>query len=182
LTKKYYYADVMSLFVVDVESDGPIPGEYSMVCFGAIEVAESLNKTFYGQTRPISGNFQLEALAISGFSRQDHLQFPEAAETMRKFRQWIEETSQGGHPVFVSDNVAYDWQFINYYLHRFTGENPFGFSGRRIGDIYSGLVKDLSKSSEWKKYRVTEHTHSPIDDARGNAEALLKFKELGLRF
>jgi tRNA (guanine37-N1)-methyltransferase len=26
----------MSLVVVDVEADGPIPGKYSMVCFGAV--------------------------------------------------------------------------------------------------------------------------------------------------
>jgi len=28
-------------------------------------------------------------------------------------------------------------------------------------------------SNDWKrKYRVTKHTHNPVDDARGNAEAL----------
>ena len=69
----------------------------------------------------------------------------------------------------------------NYYFHRFAGRNPFGFSGRRIGDLYAGLVKDASKATEWKKYRVTKHTHDPVDDARGNAEALKKFRELGLK-
>src|SRR5207253_7684492 len=73
---------------------------------------------------------------------------------------------------------AFDWQFINYYFHRFVGHNPFGFSGRRIGDLYAGLVKDASKATEWKKYRVTAHTHNPVDDARGNAEALKKFEEI----
>ena len=28
----------MSLIVVDIESDGPIPHQYSMVCFGAVVV------------------------------------------------------------------------------------------------------------------------------------------------
>ena len=83
--------------------------------------------------------------------------------------------------IIPSCNVAFDWQFINYYFHRFLGRNPFGFSGRRIGDLYAGLVKDASKASEWKKYRVTKHTHNPVDDARGNAEALRKFRELGLK-
>jgi hypothetical protein len=77
--------------------------------------------------------------------------------------------------------VAFDWQFINYYFHRFLGRNPFGFSGRRIGDLYAGLVKDAYKANDWKKYRVTKHSHNPVDDARGNAEALKKFRELGLR-
>jgi len=42
-------------------------------------------------------------------------------------------------------------------------------------------MKDAYKATEWKKFRVTEHTHNPVDDARGNAEALKKFKELGLK-
>jgi hypothetical protein len=80
----------------------------------------------------------------------------------------------------VSDNRAFDRQFINYYFHRFLGHNPFGFSARRIGDLHAGLVRDASKASDWKKFRVTPHTHNPVDDAKGNAEALKKFKELGL--
>ena len=99
---------------------------------------------------------------------------------MEAFAAWLDQHSKG-RPVFVSDNLAFDWQFINYYLHRFLGHNPFGFSGRRIGDLYAGLVKDAYKATAWKKYRVTRHTHNPVDDARGNAEALMKFKELGLK-
>jgi hypothetical protein len=170
----------MSFAIVDVESDGPIPAEFSMVCFGAVLFDDKLDKTFYGQTRPISDRFDPEALAISGFSREQHLGFDDPKSVMERFATWLEQHSNG-RPVFVSDNVAFDWQFINYYFHRFLGGNPFGFSGRRIGDLYSGLVKDASKATEWKKYRVTAHTHNPVDDARGNAEALQKFKELGLK-
>jgi hypothetical protein len=36
----------MSYVVVDVESDGPIPNKYSMVCFGAVILESSLTKTF----------------------------------------------------------------------------------------------------------------------------------------
>lgn len=106
--------------------------------------------------------------------------FDDPRQVMEAFEQWLQKSSQG-QPVFVSDNVAFDWQFANYYFHHFLGRNPFGFSGRRIGDLYAGLVKDASKATEWKKYRVTRHTHNPVDDARGNAEALRKFKDLGLK-
>ena len=170
----------MSYVVVDVESDGPIPAEFSMVCFGAVIFDDPLDKTFYGKTRPISDRFISEALAISGFTREQHLSFEDPQPMMEHFAAWLIQHSKG-RPVFVSDNLAFDWQFINYYFHRFLGRNPFGFSGRRIGDLYAGLVKDASKATEWKKYRVTAHTHNPVDDARGNAEALRKFKELGLR-
>jgi len=170
----------MSFIIVDVEADGPIPAEFSMVSFGAVLFDETLRNTFYGQMRPTSDRFLPEALAVSGFSRDQHLTFDEPKGVMEKFASWLEEHSKG-RPVFVSDNLAFDWRFINYYFHRFLGQNPFGFSGRRIGDIYAGLVKDAYKATEWKKYRVTQHTHNPVDDARGNAEALRKFKELGLK-
>ncbi|HET6924100.1 MAG TPA: exonuclease, partial [Anaeromyxobacteraceae bacterium] len=65
----------MSLIVVDVEADGPVPGRYSMVCFGAVVVEPSLAKTFYGRTRPISEEWLPEALAVSGFTREQHRGF-----------------------------------------------------------------------------------------------------------
>ena len=149
-----------------------------MVCFGAV-LFDDFEKTFYGRTRPVTDRFIPDALAISGFSRQEHLSFDDPKTVMEAFAGWLQKHTQG-RAVFVSDNLAFDWQFINYYFHRFLGSNPFGFSGRRIGDLYAGLVKDASKATEWKKYRVTRHTHNPVDDARGNAEALSKFAELGL--
>ena len=170
----------MSFVIVDVEADGPIPAEFSMVCFGAVVLDLNLKDSFYGRTRPVSARYLPEALAVSGFSREQHLGFEEPKTVMESFSAWLREHGKG-RPVFVSDNLAFDWQFINYYFHRFLGHNPFGFSGRRIGDIYAGLVRDVYKASDWKKFRVTRHTHHPVDDARGNAEALLKFKELGLK-
>src|SRR5262245_22108624 len=166
----------MSFIIVDVESDGPIPAEYSMVCFGAVLFDDALDKSFYGQTRPVSDRFVPEALTVSGFTCEQDLGFDEPKHVIEKFEGWLVEHSHG-HPVFVSDNVAFDWQFINYYFHRFLGRNPFGFSGRRIGDIYAGLMKDAYKATEWKRFRVTPHSHNPVDDARGNAEALKKFRE-----
>jgi hypothetical protein len=38
----------MSYIMVDIESDGPVPGDYSMVCFGAVVVEPGLERTFYG--------------------------------------------------------------------------------------------------------------------------------------
>jgi DNA polymerase III epsilon subunit-like protein len=168
----------MSLIVVDVESDGSIPNKYSMVCFGAVVVEPSLNKTFYGKTKPISDIWVPEALAVSGFTREQHLTFDEPKEVMEKFRTWVKQNSQG-RPVFVSDNPAYDWSFINYYFHWYLGENPFGFSARRIGDLYCGMVKD--GYAQWKHLRKTRHTHNPVDDAKGNAEALIEIQRMGVK-
>jgi DNA polymerase III epsilon subunit-like protein len=168
----------MSFIVVDVEADGPIPNKYSMVSFGAVVVEPSLSKTFYGKTKPISDIWVPDALAISGHSREEHLKFDDPKEVMEKFKKWVNENSKG-RPIFISDNNSFDWQFINYYFHMYTDGNPFGFSSRRIGDLYCGMKKDVY--TKWKHLRKTKHTHHPVDDAKGNAEALLKIKELGLK-
>lgn len=167
------------LICVDVESDGPIPHDYSMVCFGAVAVEPTLSRTFYGRVRPISDKWNPEALAISGFSREQHETFDDPREVMLKFKEWLLATSKG-RPVFVSDNNGFDAAWINYYFHHFLGENPFGFSSRRIGDMYAGMQKNTS--AQWKWMRDTRHSHHPVDDAKGNAEALLKMRSMGLKF
>lgn len=169
----------MSYIMVDIEADGPIPSDYSMVCFGAIVVEASLDRSFYGQLRPISDKFIPEALAVSGFTREQTLEFPEPEGVMRSFAEWLAAVSNG-RPMFIADNNGFDWQFINWYFHHFTGNNPFGFSSTNLGSLYKGLVSDTSLN--FKHLRKTRHTHHPVDDAKGNAEALLTMKEtMGLK-
>ena len=169
----------MAYIMVDVEADGPIPGDYSMIAFGAIKVEGTLDKTFYGKLRPISDKWIPQALTISGFSRDETLQFDDPAHVMRAFRDWILAVSHD-QPFFISDNNGFDWQFINWYFHHFLGENPFGHSSQNVGCLYHGLLKDTFVS--FKHLRRTAHTHHPLDDVRGNAEALLYMKEhLGLK-
>ena len=165
--------------MVDVESDGPIPGDYSMISFGAVIVDQDLDKTFYGQIKPISEKWIPEALAVSGFSREKTLTFEEPATVMKNFQSWISGHSKS-RPLFFSDNNGFDWQFINWYFVHFLGKNPFGFSSTNLGSLYKGLVKDTFKN--FKHLRKTKHTHHPVDDAMGNAEALLHMKnEMGLK-
>jgi len=170
----------MTVIVVDVESDGPVPSMYSMVCFGAVAITEgTINEdTFYGETAPISEIWMPDVLKVSGFTREEHLEFQDPVSTMLLFDLWVKSISNS-RPLFYSDNNGYEWQFINYYFHRFTGKNPFGHSSRNIGDLYKGLVKDCRKN--FKHLRKTKHSHHPVDDARGNAEAILTmYRDLGL--
>ena len=166
----------MSYIVVDVESDGPLLGTNSMVCFGAVIVEPSLSKTFYGQTKPISETFDSQALAVSGFSRKQHELFEDPKEVMTRFADWI-NTHCKGKPILISDNNGYDASWINWYFLKFYGRNPFGWSSRRIGDMFCGFYND--PFYKWKKHRKTSHTHHPVDDTKGNAEALLYLQDRG---
>lgn len=169
----------MTFVVVDTEADGPIPGDYSMVSFGAVIVEPGLARSFYGQLKPISEAWIPDALRVSGHTREEALAFEEPKVVMARFADWLKQNVKR-RPQFISDNNGFDWQFINWYFHHFTGDNPFGHSSSNLGSLYKGLVKDVFQN--FKHLRRTEHTHHPVDDAKGNAEAMLHMKEvLGLK-
>lgn len=163
----------MSWFILDAETDGDAAGLYSMVSFGAIRFDEKLDRTFYAEVRPISPLWVPERLAVSRITREQHEQFEDPALVMPRFRQWVLETTVG-EPKFWSDNPAFDASFFNYYFSAFCGygTNPFGHSARRIGDLFAGLEGNARAGSRWRNWAETKHTHHPVDDARGHAEAL----------
>lgn len=98
-----------------------------MISFGAVIVEPGLDRTFYGQMKPISDKFIPEALQVSGHSREETLKFANPEEVMGNFKVWIEENCKG-KPFLISDNNGFEWSFINWYFHHFLGNNPFGYS------------------------------------------------------
>lgn len=171
----------MTFFVVDVEADGPVPGIYSMLSIGVVALtSESIRYCpgFYKELRPQTSNFVREAMDVNGLDR-DKLMIEglDPRVVMPAFAAWINSNSTG-RPIFISDNNGFDFAFVNYYFHRFYGENPFGWSSRRMGDLWCGYQNDTY--APWKHMRKTKHTHNALDDAKGNAEALLEMKKQGL--
>lgn len=141
-----------NLIFVDCEGHGSAPtlNDAELFEFGAVEYKSKV--TFHGH----------------GANR----------ETFEKFDKWLKSIVKENRPLFVSDNPAYDWQFINYYFHKFLGRNPFGHSARRISDFYAGLTKDWSNTQKWKRWRQTKHDHNPVHDAMGNVEAFEEILKL----
>lgn len=166
----------MAFIMVDVETDGPIPGEYSMISVGAIRVQKDLESapTFSVKLRPISDLWIPDALAVSGHTREETLSFDDPAEAMGRFEAWVKEVG-GERPRFISDNNGFDWMFVCWYFHRFLGRNPFGHSSTNLGSLYKGL--EASMYVNFKHLRWTKHTHDPLDDARGNAEVMMAMGE-----
>ena len=149
----------MSLYVIDIEADGPIPGDYSMLSFGAVRVDDELKTTYFSDMiYPISQKFDPSAIEAIGINRDDYVYGGRDPQVvMVEFNKWVLETSVKGRPIFLSDNNGFDWMFYCWYTWHFTNSNPFGYSSRRIGDIYCGLVKNMR--APWKHLRKTKHTH-----------------------
>jgi hypothetical protein len=164
------------MIFVDIEADGPIPGDYSMIAIGAVAYVEG-RPTFLDYLRPISEKWVPQALKVSGFSREGTLQFPDAKGTMQRFYDWTTEVCGNERPFFVSDNNGFDWMFVAWYFHHFLGRNPFGHSSTNLGSLYKGLVRSMFLN--FKHLRKTPHTHHPLDDATGNLEA---FEEMVKRW
>jgi len=140
----------MKHFIVDTEDARPTLTGWTLREFGAVEFDSE--ESFHGKDS--------------------------SKNTFLNFREWLYTFGKTERLIFVSDNVAYDWPPIHFYFNfyfqecNFESRNPFGYSARRIGDFYAGLVGDFGKQSEWKSLRVTRHDHNPVNDAMGNVEAL----------
>lgn len=186
---------------VDVETDGPIPGPYSMLSLGAVVAGidtgasfhmASLEDTFYIEMQPISDDFVPEALAVSGLDRE-HLKTEgwDPWTAMKSFGQWVHDVSENEEatPVFAAWPSSFDWLFVYWYFINFGIESPFGFS--RVLDMKTAAatVLNLNISSTGKRRLLNEasikvntpHTHHALDDAIGQAEiisGLLRYGDL----
>lgn len=173
---------------VDVETSGPIPGEYSMLTIGACCV-DNPDQTFSAALKPLCSNADPKALEVTGLSMDELRKSGEdPAAAMQRFSAWVSRvTGDNAEPVFVGFNASFDWSFVNYYFHRFTGGNPFGFAALDIKSYYMGAA-----SSSWedtKSSRMLEvlkpaarPDHNAVHDAIYQAELFRlarKLKGLG---
>jgi DNA polymerase III epsilon subunit-like protein len=153
----------MKLIFVDVEATGRSPISGTMTEFGAVDY--KTRQTFHGviwESRPAEDNPAVSVITGKLITPVE--------EVMTNFTRWLEGLGKD-RPIFVSDNPAYDFQWINAAFDASGMENPFGHSARRISDFWAGLQRNWSETQSWKHFRVTPHDHNPVHDAMGNVEA-----------
>jgi ribonuclease T len=161
---------------IDVETSGPVPGEYSLLSIGACDVDDA-TRTFSVELQPINANADPKALEVSGFSLEELVRTgTPPKQAMAAFAAWIQSlVSENGTPVFVGFNAPFDWSFINYYFHKYLGMNPFGFSALDIKAYYMGAT-----GCSWKETRSSaldaelkpaqKSDHNALHDATYQAE------------
>jgi len=153
----------MKLIFVDVEATGRSPINGTMTEFGAVDY--TTRQSFHGviwESRPVEDN-----PAVSVITGK---QIAPLEDVMTRFMRWLDGLGKE-RPIFVSDNPAYDFQWINAAFDAAGLDNPFGHSARRISDFWAGLQRNWSDTQSWKRFRVTPHDHNPVHDALGNVEA-----------
>ncbi|MBI5030071.1 MAG: 3'-5' exonuclease [Chloroflexi bacterium] len=164
------------LISVDIEASGPIPGEFSMLSLGACVVGAT-EQRFYVELKPITRNFEPEAMSIAGFDLADlEKSGVEPKIAMLDFERWIANVTPPDHrPIFVAYPIAFDWMFVAYYFHRFLKRNPFGIAGLDVKSFYMGMTGKpyLASSKEGMEPQFTadlELTHNAVEDAIAQAK------------
>jgi hypothetical protein len=120
-------------FSADVETDGPIPGEFSMLSFAmvyagrfdgqAFERPRDYTTTFEANLRPISSRFQREALEVNGLDRERlQREGQEPAAAMAAAAEWLRQHTHGGTPVLVAYPLSFDWTSLYWYFVRYRDE------------------------------------------------------------
>jgi DNA polymerase III epsilon subunit-like protein len=175
-------------FSADVETDGSIPGPYSMLSF-AIVVAGRYDgtsfsrplrytETFEAELRPISEEFDPEALRVNGMDRERLLREGGAPrEVMTNAARWVRERAGRGTPVLVAYPLSFDWTWLYWYFERFAeGGSPFRhsrcFDLKTAFAVKSGRPLSVSGREALPPHLRSQHphTHRAIDDAIEQAE------------
>jgi hypothetical protein len=179
---------VDAYFSADVETDGPIPGPFSILSFALVFAGSFDGKhfqrpdnyvtTLYKELRPISDNFEPEALRVNGLDRRRLCHEGEPPErAMIEACHWVKRVAGPAQPVLVAYPLAFDWTWLYWYFIRFSADgSPFDYS--RCFDIKTALaVKAAIPISEAGRSRIDPslrsrhpHTHHAIDDAIAQAE------------
>jgi 3' exoribonuclease, RNase T-like len=178
---------VDAYFSADVATDGPIPGPYSILSFGLVYAGvfdgslftqpENYAQTFYRELRPISEEFQSDALRVNGLDRNRLLKegaSPDSA--MAEARRWIEGIAGEAQPVLVAYPLSFDWSWLYWYFVRFTGASPFNhslcFDIKTAFAVKAGIpIAEAGKSKLLPSLRPRgKHTHHALEDAIEQAE------------
>lgn len=179
-------------FSVDVESNGPVPGLFSMLSIGVTALhPETLEEVghFYQKLKPLPDAFSDDDTMKwwKGFPEM----YAEATrdprdphDVMRALEDWVGDTVNGFGadresrpiPLFVAYPVAFDFGHYNYYAWRFTGRSVFGFVGLDMASVamghngrpYDGQTKK-NWPAEWIMPEDRVAIHHALLDARQQA-------------
>jgi hypothetical protein len=179
---------VDAYFSADVETDGPIPGPFSMLSFALVfagtydgrdfQRPASYDTTYYAELRPISNNFQAEALAVNGLDRARLCkEGRQVQSTLSEVACWVREVAGAARPVLVAYPLSFDWTWLYWYFVSFSDTgSPFAHSS--CYDIKTAFavkgklpVARAGRSSLLAALGSSRvHTHHALDDAIEQAE------------
>lgn len=165
---------------IDGETDGPVPGLFSLRSVGMALFSTSGNVLwqFESNMKPLTEasvdkktwdwwNEPEQKLAFEHMlndPRDPEEVFIELAQTIVKLKQ--------SYKIFVICWPAcFDWAFIQYYMYKFVGDNPLGRAAKCATSYAWAMAKTNNPNvsihnllDAWDDKRF-QHTHKALDDA-----------------
>ena len=167
---------------IDIEADGPIPGEYSMLSLGAA----AFDLSAENPRKPIA-KFEINLEPLPGAKQDsDTMRFwarnPEAWAyvtkdqvpaklAMKHFSDWVRRFRK---PVLIGYPVTFDFMFVYWCWVKHLGPKPpFGFQGLDLKTLAMDRLGITYKAAAKKRFPkhwfngAPKHTHKALDDAVG---------------
>jgi DNA polymerase III epsilon subunit-like protein len=181
----------------DIETDGPVPGTYSMLSFGLAAVATYDGETVrrldarahaaYWELKPVTHKFVPEALAVNGLDRDRLLKTGQPPkQAMKAAAQWVEAIAGNRRAVLVAYPVAFDWLFLHWYFETYSGGSPFGHGNCvDIRSLYVGATGSTFTDSSKRRIPAdltpqAAHTHHALDDAIEQGQLFVNILEFAI--
>lgn len=167
----------------DIETNGPIPSDNSMLSLGAAAFTSEgkLISTFYATLETLPNSKEDDSTMAwwaqnkeaYDLARKD-IRDPKLV--MTDYVSWAE--SLDGKPVFVGYPAGFDFLFVYWYMIHFVGRSPFSFSALDIKTYVMATLKTEYKKSTKKNmparwFSKNKHTHVAIDDAIEQGELFI---------
>lgn len=176
---------------VDIESDGPIPGEYSMLSLGSVALDKSgkIHGKFYEKIKTLPG--AKKHPETMKFWKNNLEAYKEAtknpkppAVVMNNYFNWLKkmESKTKSRIVLVGWPIAFDYMFISWYLGKFVKklktlnplDNPIGFNGVDVKSFiwahlrkptYKGFIVNSNEAPKKWFENVPVDLHNALADA-----------------
>lgn len=163
---------------VDIKTDGPIPGDNSMLSIGMI--AFLANGTVLGEyyANLVPHKHATPDERTMKWWGTNYVAYTVATSNQRKIIDvmseveiFISDLKLHGKPVFVAYPVAFDIMFVYWYLMHFTGNSPIMFKAIDIRSYQMG--KGDTKYSDTGGLLI-HNNHNALDDAKEQMNIFLE--------
>lgn len=193
---------------IDIETDGPCPALNSMLSLGTIAYHGKDGRVldvFYKKLYPLPGAMSHPDTvrwwhaperndALLEVNKDQH--YPQ--EVIDQFGDWCTDLAEHGRLVPVAWPAAFDFGFLNWYMHQYYGSNPLGFACLDIRSYANGLFgvpgyyEKITEGDLYKMFDVETadlRDHVALDDATRQGrlfmairKAIILRREQGHRF
>lgn len=175
------------LFVCfDIETDGPLPGENSMLSLGCVALTEKGEEvaTFYMKLQKLpAAHMDPDTQGFWDKNPEAYLEATKDAQdpqlVILAFLDWLKNLMTKYTVVLVAYPSGFDFTFLYWYMRMFADASPLNHSCIDIRSFIMGMTgRPFNRTSKkyWNKAWKSPyaHTHNALDDAREQGHSFVK--------